>query len=237
MDSIGKLYLIPTFLGDNPPLAVLPPSIEQVIYEVDHYIVENEKTARRFIKEICPLKPQTDLKFRVLNKFSQAEEVSSFLEPCKKGFSMGLLSEAGCPGIADPGSEAVMIAHQNKIRVIPLVGPSSIVLALMASGMNGQSFTFHGYLPIDSKEKKTMLKKLERLSIENNQSQIFIETPYRNNKILEDLCATLNPMTRLCVATDLTLPSEYIRTLTITEWRVMKIDLHKRPSIFIIHKD
>ncbi|SDB43818.1 16S rRNA (cytidine1402-2'-O)-methyltransferase [Flavobacteriaceae bacterium MAR_2010_188] len=237
MDSNGTLYLIPTFLGDNPPLSVLPPSIEMVISEIDHFIVENEKTARRFIKQICPQKPQTDLKFRVLNKFSQAEEVNSFLEPCKKGFSMGLLSEAGCPGIADPGSEAVMVAHQNKIRVIPLVGPSSIVLALMASGMNGQSFAFHGYLPIDTREKKTMLKKLERLSIENNQSQIFIETPYRNNKILEDLCSALNPMTRLCVAADLTLPSEFIKTMPISEWRGMKIDLHKRPSIFIIHKD
>ena len=150
---------------------------------------------------------------------------------------MGLLSEAGCPAIADPGADIVMLAHQNNIRVVPLVGPSSIILALMGSGMNGQSFAFNGYLPIDKNERKDELKRLERLSFDQNQSQLFIETPYRNNKMLEDLCSTLQNETRVCVACDLTLPTEYIRTMAVKDWKSVKIDLHKRPAIFILHKD
>lgn len=236
-DQFGKLYLIPTQLGDNPPLEVLPISVKKIIELVDDYIVENEKTARRFIKNICSSKSQPSLNLKILNKYTEAEELNNFLEACKNGKSMGLLSEAGCPGIADPGAEIVKLAHQNNIRVIPLVGPSSIVLALMSSGMNGQSFAFNGYLPIDKQEKKATLKHLERLSFEQNQTQIFIETPYRNNKILEDICSTLHPQTRVCVACDITLPSEYIKTMTVNEWKHAKVDLHKRPAIFIIHKD
>jgi 16S rRNA (cytidine1402-2'-O)-methyltransferase len=150
---------------------------------------------------------------------------------------MGLLSEAGCPAIADPGSDIVKLAHDNGIQVIPLVGPSSIILALMSSGMNGQSFTFNGYLPIEQTERKAALKRLEKLSFDHNQTQIFIETPYRNNKILEDMVTILHPNTRVCVACDLTLPTEYIKTTTVNEWKNINVDLHKRPTIFLIHKN
>jgi len=173
----------------------------------------------------------------ILNKYTEPSELPSFLEACKSGKSIGLLSEAGCPGIADPGAEIVKIAHENNIRVIPLVGPSSILLALMGSGMNGQSFTFNGYLPIDKSERKAKLKQLEHVSAEQNQSQIFIETPYRNNKMLEDICAVLQNQTRLCIACDITLPTEYIKTKTVEEWKHITVDLHKRPAIFIIQKD
>ncbi|MBO6606823.1 SAM-dependent methyltransferase [Psychroserpens sp.] len=235
--EFGKLYLIPTRLGDNPPLEVLPISVKKIVELVDDYIVENEKTARRFIKKIDSRKSQNSLNFKILNKYTQREEIEDFLDACKAGKHMGLLSEAGCPGIADPGADIVKLAHEHHIRVVPMVGPSSILLAMMASGMNGQSFTFNGYIPIDKAERKASLKRLERQSYEHNQSQIFIETPYRNNKILEDICGALHANTRVCVACDLTLPSEYIKTLTVKEWKHTNVDLHKRPAIFIIHKD
>jgi 16S rRNA (cytidine1402-2'-O)-methyltransferase len=233
----GNLYLIPTRLGDNPPLEVLPLSIKKVVEKLTIYIVENEKTARRFIKRISPKKSQSSLQLHILNKFTDETDLPSFLESCKQGESIGLLSEAGCPGIADPGAEIVKIAHENDIKVIPLVGPSSIVLALMSSGMNGQNFAFNGYLPIDKVQRKSELKRLERLSSEQNQSQIFIETPYRNNKMLEDMCTVLGKNTRICVACDITLPTEYIKTKTASNWKKVMVDLHKRPTIFIIHKD
>ena len=237
MENKGKLYLIPTRLGDNPPLEVLPISIKKIIEQLDDYIVENEKTARRFIKRISPNKAQSGLRLKTLNKYTQESELNSFLEPCKNGISMGLLSEAGCPAIADPGSDIVSIAHQHNIKVVPIVGPSSIILALMSSGMNGQSFTFNGYLPIDKHERKSAIKILEKRSFELNQSQLFIETPYRNNQMLKDLTTALHKNTRLCVACDLTLPSEYIKTMTALEWKSNTEDLHKRPAIFIIQKD
>ncbi|MGC1631062.1 MAG: SAM-dependent methyltransferase [Gelidibacter sp.] len=236
-NQTGKLYLIPTDLGENPVWEVLPISIKKVIEITDHYIVENEKTARKFIKKTNPEKSQPLLHLKVLNKFTEAAEKLTFLDACKEGKSIGLLSEAGCPAVADPGSDIVKLAHQNNIQVVPLVGPSSIIMALMGSGMNGQSFAFNGYLPIDKDERKAELKRLEKLSHDQNQSQLFIETPYRNNKMLEDLCTTLHPQTRVCVACDLTLPSEYIKTYTINDWKPVKVDLHKRPAIFIIHKD
>lgn len=236
-ETLGKLYLIPTLLGENPSFDVLPSAIKEVIDRIDHFIVENDKTARAFIKYIHPEKKQSDLKLKVLNKFTTEEEKNQFLDECKTGISVGLLSEAGCPAIADPGSDIVKHAHKNNIEVIPLVGPSSIVLALMGSGMNGQSFAFNGYLPIDKDAKKSELRRLERLSFEHNQTQLFIETPYRNNKLLEDLCTVLQPSTRLCVACDLTLKTQYLKTYTIKEWKHIKIDLHKRPTIFVIHKD
>ena len=235
--DFGKLYLIPTRLGDNPPLEVLPLSIKKIIEQVDHYIVENEKSARRFIKRVSPNKSQGSLKLLLLNKYTQEHELDHFLNACKEGMPMGLLSEAGCPAIADPGSDIVKLAHENNIQVVPLVGPSSIILALMSSGMNGQSFAFNGYIPIDQTERKAALKRLEKLSYEQDQTQIFIETPYRNNKILEDICNTLHPTTRVCVACDLTLPTEYIKTTTVSEWKHIKVDLHKRPTIFVLHKD
>ncbi len=235
-NKTGKLYLIPTTLGDNEPLEVLPITVKQTIDTIDTFIVENDKTARRFIKKISPDKSQPSLNMFHLNKFTEATEIPSFLNPCLHGIDVGLLSEAGCPGVADPGADIVKLAHQKNIKVVPLVGPSSILMAMMSSGMNGQSFTFNGYLPIDKGERKNEIKRLERLSFEQNQSQIFIETPYRNNKMLEDLSAVLENNTDICVACDITLSTEFIKTQTANQWKKNKVDLHKRPTIFIIHK-
>ncbi|UBZ07121.1 SAM-dependent methyltransferase [Salegentibacter mishustinae] len=233
----GKLYLIPTTMGAANPMQVLPIQVKEIMEDLDIYIAENEKTARRHIKQLLPEKQQSILKFFSLNKFTEATEIPSFLNDCKEGKDVGLLSEAGCPGVADPGAEIVKIAHSEGIQVIPLVGPSSILLAMMGSGMNGQRFTFNGYLPIDKKERKKEIKDLERLSSEKQEAQIFIETPYRNNKLLEDFLHLLHPSTRLCVACDLTLPTEYIVTKPVSEWSKTKTDLHKRPAIFIFQKE
>ena len=233
----GKLYLFPTTLGDNAPLEVLPISIKKLLEKIDHFIVENEKTARRSIKKLVPQKSQPNLKLNQLNKFTSAAEYSSFLKPCKQGIDVGLLSEAGCPGIADPGAEIVRIAHREGIRVVPLVGPSAILLAMMSSGMNGQNFAFNGYLSIEKTARKNEIKALERLSLEKNQAQIFIETPYRNNKMLQDLIQFLHPRTRLCIGCDISLESEFILTKPISEWAKIKTDLHKRPAIFILQKE
>lgn len=237
MNAIGKLYLLPVPLGDDAdPKDVLPQTVEKAVEFIDYYIVENEKTARRFIKAILPAKKQPDLKLSVLNKHTEPSEHYNFIKPCFDGKNIGLMSEAGCPGIADPGAAIVKIAHENGVQVVPLVGPSSILLALMGSGMNGQSFAFNGYLPIDKSEKKSALKNFEKLSQDKNQSQLFIETPYRNNKLLEDILQTLQPATLLCIAADITLPTEYIKTKSIAQWKKEKIDLHNRPCIFIVHK-
>lgn len=235
-NPLGKLFLIPTTLGDNEPLEVLPVTVKQIIESINTFIVENDKTARRFIKRIAPEKSQPSLNMFHLNKFTEATDLPNFLEPCLNGIHVGLLSEAGCPGVADPGADVVKLAHQKNIKVVPLVGPSSILMALMSSGMNGQSFAFNGYLPIDKSDKKSALKNFEKLSFDKNQSQIFIETPYRNNKLLEDFLQTLQPNTHLCIAADITLPTEYIKTMKVSEWKKATIDLHNRPTIFIIHK-
>ncbi|MXN90669.1 SAM-dependent methyltransferase [Flavobacterium sp. Sd200] len=233
----GKLYLLPVPLGDDAdPKTVLPETVAKSIEFIDHYIVENEKTARRFIKAILPTKKQPDLKLSLLNKHTDAADHNSFLQPCIEGKNVGLMSEAGCPGVADPGAAIVKIAHEKGIQVVPLVGPSSILLAMMASGMNGQSFAFNGYLPIDKSDKKTALKNFEKLSQDKSQSQLFIETPYRNNKLVDDLLAILQPNTHLCIAADITLPTEYIKTKTVAQWKKEKPDLHNRPCIFIIHR-
>lgn len=232
----GKLYLIPTTLGEMDPIDVLPHTIKRTIDFIDHYIVENEKTARRFIKSINPEKIQSSLNLATLNKHTEITEHKTMISPCLNGINIGLMSEAGCPGVADPGAVIVKLAHENGIQVVPLVGPSSILLALMSSGMNGQSFAFNGYLPIDKNEKRTALKYFEKISQDKNQSQLFIETPYRNNKLLEDLIQVLHPNTNLCIATDITLPSEYIKTYQVAEWKKTKVDLHNRPTIFIIQK-
>ncbi len=230
----GKLYLIPTTLGENEPLEVLPISIKHTIESLDYFIVENEKTSRRFIKKITPHKRQDSLKINVINKYTDSSELPGFLAPCKEGYSVGIISEAGCPGIADPGADVVAIAHQKNIQVVPLVGPSSILLALMASGFNGQNFAFVGYLPIDKMVRKATIKRLEQIANRENQAQICIETPYRNNKLFDDFRNTLHPNTRLCVACDITLKTEFIATKTISEWKRETVDLHKRPCIFII---
>jgi len=232
----GKLYLIPTTLGDTEPLEVMPLSVKKVIEHLDYFVVENEKSARRFIKKITPSKAQPSLNLMLLDKYSDDIETQNYLDVCEQGVSVGLLSEAGVPAVADPGSTIVKLAHEKGIQVVPLVGPSSILMAMMASGMNGQNFAFNGYLPIDKSDRKRAIKELEKISRDKNQSQLFIETPYRNEKMLDDLRATLSADTRVCVACDITLPTEYIKTLTIKEWKNVKTDLHKRPTIFIIHK-
>ena len=237
MAQLGKLYLIPTTLGETEnPFDVLPQTIKRSIELLDYYIVENEKTARKFIKSICPEKVQAALHLSALNKHTQDSEYKIMIQDCVEGKNVGLMSEAGCPGVADPGAVIVKLAHEKGIKVVPLVGPSSILLAMMASGMNGQNFAFNGYIPIDASEKKEAIKNLEKLSISKNQSQIFIETPYRNNKMLEDILNSLHPETYLCVASDITLPTEYIKTMRVVNWKKTKIDLHNRPTIFIIHK-
>lgn len=236
MKILGKLYLIPTTLGESDPMDVLPQTVKRAIDFIDYYIVENEKTARKSIKAVHPEKKQPDLKISLLNKHTEVKEHVQMIAPCLQGINVGLMSEAGCPGVADPGAAIVKIAHEKGIQVVPLVGPSSILLALMGSGMNGQSFAFNGYLPIDKSEKKSALKGLEKLSFDKNQSQLFIETPYRNNKLLEDILQALQPNTHLCIACDITLPTEYIKTYRVADWKKIKIDLHNRPCIFIIHK-
>ncbi|MBT8302329.1 MAG: SAM-dependent methyltransferase [Maribacter sp.] len=230
----GKLYLIPTTLGENEPLEVLPISIKRVIEEIDYYIVENEKSARRFIKKISPRKSQPNLFIEVLNKYTEPDVIPTFLQPCLEGINVGVLSEAGCPGIADPGADVVGIAHEKNIKVVPLVGPSSILLAMMASGLNGQNFAFNGYLPIDASERKKAIKSLERRSRDLNQTQIFIETPYRNDKLFAELVNTLSANTFLCIACDITLSSEFISTKKISDWKKTSLDLNKRPAIFIL---
>jgi len=233
-NNLGKLYLIPSTLGDIAPLEVLPISIKQAVEDIDFYIVENEKSARHFIKKISPRKSQPNLRIQVLNKYTEPQEIPNFLLPCLDGIDVGVISEAGCPGIADPGAEVVREAHEKGIQVIPLVGPSSVLLAMMASGLNGQNFAFNGYLPIDTVERKKEIKRLEKLSREQGQSQLFIETPYRNDKLFAELVRALLPRTLLCIATDITLPTEFIRTRAAKDWKQHVVELHKRPTIFII---
>jgi 16S rRNA (cytidine1402-2'-O)-methyltransferase len=230
----GNLYLIPCTLGDTPPLEVLPLLVKKTVENTNHFIVEHEKNARRFIKIIDSKKNQAGLVIQEINKFTNEDEIPQMLLPCLEGYNIGVISDAGCPGIADPGANVVMEAHRKGIKVIPLVGPSSILLAMMASGFNGQNFAFNGYLPIDKGERKSAIKRLEKLSIEFNQSQSFIETPYRNNQLLESLLKTLHGETMLCIACDITLSSEFIRTATVNEWKKIKVDLHKRPTLFIL---
>jgi len=236
MKPRGNLYLIPNTLGETAPLEVLPLLVKKAVEEIDIYIVENEKIARRFIKNICPKKSQGDLHISLINKYTEASEIPNMLLPCLDGQDVGVISDAGCPGIADPGAAVVEQAHLKGIKVVPLVGPSSILLAMMASGFNGQNFSFNGYLPIDKRERRIEIKRLERLSEEQNQSQLFIETPYRNNQMLESIISTLQPQSKLCVACDITLSTEYIKTLTAIEWKKTKVNLHKRPTLFIIQK-
>lgn len=236
MTTLGTLYLIPVMLGDTAANEVVPASVIRAVSLIDDYVVENSKVARKFIKAMVPEKVQATLQLFELNKHTNSNELKSFIQPLLEGKNMGLMSDAGCPGVADPGAVIVAMAHEKGIKVVPLVGPSSILLSLMGSGMNGQSFTFNGYLPIDKTDKRTMLKNLEKWSFERNQSQLFIETPYRNNQLIEEMVQVLHPNTLLCVACDLTLPTEIMLTKPISFWKKHKIDLHKRPCIFIIHK-
>ena len=232
--KLGVLYLIPTPLGENPPLEVLPLTVKKIIEDHNHFIIENEKAARRFIKKIAPNKNQDQLILYPLNKFITQEETETYLDQCEAGVSMGLFSDAGCPGIADPGSVIVAKAHRLGIQVKPIVGPSSLILAMMSSGMNGQNFAFNGYLPIEQKKRRQAIIKFEKKAIKDNQAQLFIETPYRSDSLLNELLKVLLSNTLLCVGCDLSLKNEYIKTLTISQWKNEKANLNKRPCIFII---
>jgi 16S rRNA (cytidine1402-2'-O)-methyltransferase len=230
----GILYLIPTPIGDNSPFEVLPISVKKIVEELKYFIVENEKIARRFIKKIIPGKNQEELVLFPLNKFTTQEELNSYIRPCLDGISMGLLSDAGCPGIADPGAVIVSKAHKLGITVKPHIGPSSIILAMMSSGMNGQNFAFNGYLPVDKKQRTQSLIKYQRHSYKEEQAQLFIETPYRSGTLFAEMIKVLDPNTRLCVACDLSLLSEYIKTQSVLEWKKSRPNLNKRPCIFIL---
>lgn len=230
----GKLYLVPTLLGPVEPLEVLPMATKKVLDLTDHFIVENEKSARAFIKRVLPSKSQGQIQLFQLNKYTEASEYEHFLKPCLAGEPTALLSEAGAPAIADPGADIVSLAHARQIRVVPITGPSSITLALMASGMNGQDFAFSGYLPIDKQERSKQLKWLEKQSRKTGQTQIFMETPYRNQKLFADILKTCHPDTRLCIAADLTLKTEMIRTAPVGWWKSHQPDLEKRPAIFLL---
>lgn len=231
----GKIILVPTSLGDTSLNRIIPLDVLSIIRNIKHFIVENERTARRFLKLVDKSINIDELTFYLMDKHTKDEEFIRYFGPIAKGFDIGVLSEAGCPGIADPGGEVVRIAHTKGIKVMPLVGPSSILLALISSGMNGQNFAFNGYLPIDSGERSKVIKSLEARSKRENQTQIFIETPFRNNKFFEELIKCCMPTTRICVAADITLDTEYIVTQTAQEWKKKVPDLNKRPAIFLIH--
>ena len=230
------LYLIPTSLGDSSFDRILPAYNSNVVNNLRHFIVEDVRTARRFLKKMNPAIDIDSLTFYALNQHTSPDELNGFLRPMFEGNDMGVLSEAGCPAIADPGADVVAIAQRHNFTVVPLVGPSSILLSLMASGFNGQSFAFVGYLPIQSADRSKMLRKLEARAFTENQSQIFIETPYRNMKMLEEIIQTCQPSTRLCIAADITLETEFIKTKTVKEWKTQLPDLNKRPCIFLIYK-
>jgi len=230
----ANIYLIPSPIGTGAIDTVLPDYVKKIINKIDYYIVEDLRTARRFLKKAEIQTSIDDLKFMVLDKHTQHQELEAFLLPISKNKDIGIISEAGVPCIADPGAEIVNLAHKKNIRVIPLVGPSSILLALMASGLNGQNFAFAGYLPIQTRNRTEKIKLLENRSVKENQSQIFMETPYRNQKLLEDILKTCRSNTKLCIATDITLDTEFIKTKTVQEWKANMTDIHKRPTIFII---
>lgn len=233
----GILYLIPSTLGVDSPVSIIPAGNVEVIENLDQFIVEDVRTARRFLKKILPGINIDSLTFHILNEHTRPEEISSLLDPLLEGRDMGLLSEAGLPCVADPGAQLAGHAHENGIKVVPLSGPSSIFLALMASGFNGQNFAFSGYLPIDNKERITKIKELESLVYQHDQTQIFIETPYRNRQLMEALLETCHPQSRICLAVDLTLPGELVLTRTVQEWKRTKSpDIHKRPAVFLLYR-
>ena len=232
----ASLYLIPVTLGETEISKVLPPYNRSIISSIRYFIVENVRTARRFLKQTDPGIDVDSLTFYILNKHTPDTELPGFLNPVEDGNSIGIISEAGCPAVADPGADIVAIAQKKNIPVVPLVGPSAILLALMASGFNGQRFAFHGYLPVDAGERVKTLKSLEQRIYSENQTQLFIETPYRNGKLLEVILKTCNPATLLCIAADITLGSEFIKTRRIAEWKKQMPDLSKRPCIFAIYK-
>lgn len=231
------LFLIPAYLSENSPMEQFAPIIKEYILKTDYFFVENEKTARKVIKFFAPEKKQSDLKLFLLDKYSETSDLQESQTLMKNGQDFGLLSEAGLPCIADPGNLMVKWCHENNIKVIPINGPSSIILALISSGFNGQEFTFNGYLPIDKSEKKSKMQWLENQVQKTGYSQIFMETPYRNNQLLEDLIKFLNPNTKLCIAANINDPqAEFIKTLSMRDWQKNKPELHKIPAVFVLGK-
>lgn len=231
--STGKLYLIPTVIADETQHAVIPPHIRELLPSIQHFLAEDVRTARRYLSSLKVYPSIEPLKFEVLNKDTKAESLKTFFKPLFEGMDIGVLSESGCPGVADPGALAVKYAHENDIQVVPLVGPSSLLLALMASGLNGQRFAFHGYLPIDGKDAASVIKTFEKESQSKNQTQIFIETPYRNNSIMTALLKNLQDTTRLCVAVNVTGVDEQIKTLPVKKWKALKTGFPKSPAVFL----
>jgi len=236
MNNKGTLYLIPATLGDTDINTSIPEFVKNIINEIDEFIVENERTARRYLKKLGIKKPLTDLVLHPLNKHTSPGEIATYLDPIERGINIGVISEAGCPAVADPGAEIVRLAHEKNIRVVPLVGPSSILLALMASGFNGQHFVFHGYLPKERGARIKKLRELEKDARQKNQTQIFMETPYRNQHLLEDIVKTCQNTTHLCIAVDITLPAEFIITQSIGVWKRKLPAINKKPTVFLIYK-
>lgn len=232
----NALYLIPCTLGDTPVDRVLPAHNRDIILQIRHFIVEDIRSARRFLKRVDRDIDIDALTFYELNKHTSSESIGSYLSPLQQGHPMGVISEAGCPAVADPGTDVVAIAQRRHLRVVPLVGPSSIILSVMTSGFNGQSFAFHGYLPIDGGERAKTLKHLESRAYAEHQTQLFIETPYRNLKMFDDIVRTCRPQTRLCVAANLTCDGEYAVTRSIAEWKGQRPPIDKIPCIFLLYK-
>jgi 16S rRNA (cytidine1402-2'-O)-methyltransferase len=230
----GKIYLIPTTLGESDLNYNLPHFTLALLPTIRYYVVENIRTARRFLKLVDTSIDIDELTFYVLDKHTKPEVIATYLSPIEEGHHVGIISEAGCPGVADPGAQVVHLAHKKNIRVIPLVGPSSILLAMMASGLNGQNFAFNGYLPVKKGATSKAIKEFESKSIRENQTQLFIEAPYRNVKLVNDILASCRPSTQLCIACDITLETEYIVTKTIAQWKGKIPDIHKRPTLFIL---
>lgn len=230
----GKLYLIPNTLGSAETGTIIPSEVAQMAVKLRHFIVEDLRTARRYLRLLDRQMDIDGSQFFMLNKRTTPAQWSEYLKPLKAGHDVGIISEAGCPGVADPGAEVVKLAHEAGIQVVPMVGPSSILLAMMASGMNGQSFAFVGYIPIKKEDRLSMIKQLESRSRAEHQSQLFIETPFRNNHLAQDIINTCAPKTRLCIACNLTLPDEYVVTKTVAQWKGKLPELHKKPTLFIL---
>ncbi len=233
MSATGKLYLIPTIIADATQQAVIPDSVLSALNQIDHFLAEDVRTARRYLSSLKIYESIEPLDFKVLNKDTKEQELKELFIPITQGKNLGILSESGCPGIADPGALAAKYAHQQGIQVVPLTGPSSILLSLMASGLNGQKFAFHGYLPINSKESIEAIKTLEKESRAKSQTQIFIETPYRNNQLANNLLKALHEDTLLCIAIDVTGKDESILTKPIKAWKKELSELPKSPAVFL----
>lgn len=233
--ALGTLYMVPVTLGDDNLSDVIPTNVMKLVQGLEYFVVENEKSARRFLSSVKTNKPVRELNFQLLNEHTAEKDLPALIAPLLAGHNVGMLSEAGCPGIADPGALLAALAHKKNIRVSPLVGPSSILLSLMASGFNGQQFTFLGYLPSDKAARVAKLKKLERQSQQANETQIFIETPYRNQHMLEDILATCSANTKLCIARNVSLETELVISKTVAEWKKSELpDLHKQPTVFLL---